>query len=360
MNDYYQTLVESKLDPVGESGDNVIYRCPQCERHTGSGHLYVNYKKNVYNCFKCNLSGRDIRRLLYEIGYSRESISNAPIDLITMSKNKSVDPLSMIDDILVPKKKVLQDYSMDLRVLTSYWMNHTKQLSIDAYEYLLSRGVTDQQILQYNIREGIDRSGEELKIYHKSYIGRNYSGRIIVPSIHKDDGLISFYVARDYLGRNNIAKYLNPPQDLAYSSEDVWNLYNIDDTDSDVIICEGVFTAIAVSSIFKNVVATYGKSISAKSNNRSEDVEITSQGDKLLSKRFNKYIVAYDADATESLISTCEYLRMRGANTYYIKVPDTYGPHTDLSDFSIDDRVSLIKSMKKYDQSTRLSLSYDI
>lgn len=357
MADYYQTLVESKLEPVGNSGDNVVYRCPQCERTVGSGHLYVNYKKNMYNCFKCGLKGRDVAKLLYHIGYTRDILRSAPVDLIEEIKEQR-DPMKEVSEMLSPKIKEFKDYSTNLSVLTSYWMEHTKQLSIDAYNYLLSRGLTDQQIIQYNIREGVNRSGEGVRINQKFYQGRDYSGRILVPSIHKDKGLISFYVARDYLGRNNIAKYLNPPQDLAFSSEDVWNLYNLDNKNGDVIICEGVFTAIAVGSIFKNVVATYGKSISEKSN--SEDkYQITSQGDKLVAKNFDRYIVAYDADARNELVSTCEYLALRGKNVYYILVPPKYGDHSDLSDFSVEERMALLRTIEPYSSDVKLRLLYE-
>ena len=61
--DYYQTLIESKLECLGYSGENSIYRCPVCERNSGSGHLYVNYQKGMFNCFKCNFS--DDGRVLY-------------------------------------------------------------------------------------------------------------------------------------------------------------------------------------------------------------------------------------------------------------------------------------------------------
>lgn len=354
MNDYYQTLIESKLEPVGESGDNVIYRCPQCERHTGSGHLYVNYKKNVYNCFKCSLSGRDIRTLLYHIGYTRESIREAPIDLIVSISSRIKNPLDEVSEMLRVNDEEIRDYSTDLDILTEYWRYHVKPLSQQAMVYLYNRGITDEMIHDYCIGEGINNRG--MSLGKRSFYGRDYSGRIMIPSIHKMDNKVSFYVARDYLGRNNVAKYLNPPQDLAYSSEDVWNLYNLSTNRDMLIICEGVFTSMSVCALGYDSIATYGKSISERSNSRGKCI-IKSQGDKILESGYDRYVIAYDADAKDSMISTCEYLRVRGATVYYIDVPDKYGPHTDLSDFNPIDRRYLINSMRIYDQSARLSLS---
>ena len=70
MSMYYQSLVESYLEPVAESHNDVIYRCPFCESSRGSGHLYINYDKNMYHCYKCDIGGRDIRTLLTKMGYS--------------------------------------------------------------------------------------------------------------------------------------------------------------------------------------------------------------------------------------------------------------------------------------------------
>ena len=125
----------------------------------------------------------------------------------------------------------------------------------------------------------------------------------MVPSLRRD-GRISFYVGRDYIG-DKPAKYMNPPKELGAASEDVWNLDMIE-SDS-VIICEGVFTAIAASPFKLNAVATYGKSISKVSSNDSGTI-VTSQGEKLLNKKFKNYYIAYDADAHKEAIQSCDYL----------------------------------------------------
>ena len=291
----FQSMIESKLEPVGKSNDDIIYLCPQCDDK--SGHLYVNYNKGYFHCFKCNLSGKRLEGLLkilhIEIGYDYNKLYS--------EYNKELDNIIYSKETVASESKVV-DYSTDLEVLTEYYIQHTKPLSYVAYQYLLNRKLSPDLISKLGMREGVNRYGEIININGKDYIGRDYSNRILVPSLRKD-GSISFYVARDYIG-DKPAKYLNCSTTLAIASEDVWNLDNVE-TDI-VILCEGVFTAIAVNQALGKfiAVATYGKSIA---QNSSSEIRATSQGEKLINRNFKRYIVFYDKDAIESSLATCEY-----------------------------------------------------
>lgn len=334
----FQSLIETKLEPVGQSNNDIIYRCPQCEGSTGSGHLYVNYDRGYYNCFKCTLGGRRLEGLLkilhIDIQYDYIKLyseHDTELDKIISNKSKK---------IITPK---VVEYSTDLKVLTEYYDWHTQTISLRAYDYLRSRGITDSIINRLKIREGINRYSEQIEINSTSYSGRDYSGRIMVPSLRRD-GLISFYVGRDYIG-DKPAKYLNPPKELSAASEDVWNLDMVN-SDS-VIICEGVFTAIFASPYKLNSVATYGKSISAIANNR--DVRVTSQGEKLLAKKFKNYFIAYDADAYKEAINSCKYLYDRGANVYLVLIdPIKYGAHADVADIGFNEFSKLLSTAIHY------------
>lgn len=331
----YQGLVESKLEPVGMSGQDIVYRCPSCDDH--SGHLYVNYNKGYWHCFRCDAGGKRIESLL---------------KLLNIDVNFDYDRLytehhSALEEILsspkIREEDVLHDYSTDLEVLTAYYQGHIAPLSPRAYQYLLDRGMTPELIQKSCMAEGISRYGEVFKFKGKEYLGRDYSGRIMIPSLRRD-GRISFYVARDYIGDKK-SKYLNPPKELAVASEDVWNL-DVVDSDS-VIICEGVMTAIAASPIKMNAVATYGKSISQRSSN--SEVRVSSQGEKLLSRKFKNYYVCYDADAYTSSLQACEYLYDRGANVYIVKIdPLIYGPKADVADIGYEEFKKLMASAVRY------------
>lgn len=332
-------MIETKLDPVGRSNEDIIYVCPQCDDK--SGHLYVNYNKEKWHCFKCNAGGKRLESLLrmlhIEIGYDYTKLYN--------EQGVELDKIINIRD----DKKIIKsaiDYSNDLQTLTEYYLLHTKELSSEAYSYLRNRRkLTDECILSLCIREGINRYGETFNIRGKDYQGRDYSGRIMVPSLRRD-GTISFYVGRDYIG-DKPAKYLNAPKELGSASEDIWNLDMVD-SDS-IIICEGVFTAIASSPIKLNCVATYGKSIAQRANTES-GVIVTSQGEKLLNKKFKNYYIAYDADAHEEAIKSCKYLYDRGANVYLVLIdPKKYGAKADVDDIGFEEFLKLMKNAIHYE-----------
>ena len=336
----YRSLVERKLTPQSNSGKEIVYGCPDCEGSNGH-HLYVNYDKNVFNCVRCGFSGRSIsklvRRLGIDISYDYESLYS--------EQDKELDSIISQKKIIYKSKPL--EYSTDIESLTEYYMLHSKMLTFEAYEYLIARGVSPETILKYSIREGVDRFGEVFKIKGKEYLGRNYSGRILVPSLRKD-GKISYFVARDYTG-NNPVRYLNPPKELGASSEDIFNL-DILDTDF-VIICEGVFTALAVNqSIGKSVaVATYGKSVASQSSDIT--VSVTSQGDKLLARKLDEYIIFYDKDALIQAYHTAEYLQDRGATVRVVKIPDDmYGKKADAADMTPEEVRRLIYESKPFDR----------
>lgn len=341
-----QYVVEQVLTPVGTAGDEVIYLCPKC--NDKSGHLYVNYKRGKYNCVRCgNFKGNSISNLVRTLGldpgYDYESLDDGDYD-------------SRLDEILSITDKELEvqltDYSVDLDALNMYYDLHTKPLTVLGYNYLTSRGLPQSVIQHLQFREGVNHYGECFTINGKHYNGRDYSGRIMIPSLRKD-GTISFYLARDYTGTKK-AKYSNAPQELAYSSEDVWNL---DITDSnDIIICEGVMTAIAVNLACGNqvAVATYGKTISSKSNGETKFLKPTSQGEKLLNKKYKTYYVFYDYDAVDNAIDTSAYLYDRGAHVKVVRIPealaDKYGSHADANDMTKDEVLACLGSAVDYNR----------
>lgn len=342
-----QSVVEQVLTPVGKSGDEVIYRCPRCG--DSSGHLYVNYQRGKYNCVRCgNFKGRSINSLVRALGldpgFDYEALEEEDYDarldeILAINNNSTLEVKSV-------------DYSVDLEALNQYYNLHTKPLSTTGYVYLLQRGLTPAVIQHLQFREGVSHFGECFTINGKHYNGRDYSGRIMIPSLREDNS-ITFYLARDYTGTKK-AKYSNAPQELAYSSEDVWNL-NIT-SGSDVIICEGVMTAIAVNLAVgaQAAVATYGKTISSKSNGETQFLKPTSQGEKLLAKKFNTYYVFYDYDAIDNAIETAAYLYDRGAHVKVVRIPETlaakYGSHTDANDMTKEEVLACLGSAVDYNR----------
>ena len=336
----HQSLVETKLHPQGRSGKDIIYPCPKCENLDTGHHLYVNYDNGKWHCFKCGAGGRHIGSLLKLLNIS----SDYDYEKLYSEQEKLLDDIISIKSN--SKETKLVDYSTSLDTLTKYDSLHIKPLSEIAYNYLVSRGLTPEIIYRLGICEGISRFGEKFNINGVEHVGRDYSGRIMIPSIRKD-GLISFYLGRDYTGTKS-NKYINPPKEIGVASEDVWSL-DILDTNS-VIICEGVFSAIAVNNALGKLTAcaTYGKSIAQRS---SEDkVRVTSQGEKLLNKNFETYIMFYDKDALADAYKNGKYLYDRGARVRIVKIPDDmYGPKADANDMTREEIIRLILDSLDFD-----------
>lgn len=333
----YRSLIESVLDPVGVSGRDTIYICPKCDDK--SGHLYVDYDHNMFHCFKCNYKGRSLSKLVKELGLDI-SFDYEDID----QPNRNI----MLDEVINPKSKetTVLDYSINLKDLTEFYYNNSTVLSSVGRAYLNNRGVTDSMIDFYHIREGIDKSGVKFNINGKVYNGINYKNRVMIPSINKE-GLISYFVARDYIGLSK-QKYMNPPKELSYASEDVWCLDLV--VSDNVIICEGVFTALSINSrLGKHIaVSTYGKDIAMKSSNLSNIIG-TSQFDKLLNRDFVTYYMFYDKDAVEEMYNCAERLYNNKKEVKCILIPyDNYGKHADAADLSDNELLECILNAKEF------------
>jgi len=341
----YQSILESKLPIQGRTNNDYIYACPVCEDVNTGHHLYVNYDKGYFNCVKCDFGGRSLKKLFkflhIDLDFDYEKIySNLQNELDSIIKG----PEKTSDEVV--------DYSKNLRTLTEFYNIHTKPLSPTARHYLYSRSITDSMIDRLRITEGVNRKGESFIINNNSYEGKDYSNRIMVPSLYKKD-LITFYVGRDYTGLKP-NKYVNPPNSVAYASEDVWNLYNIDS--KSVIICEGVFSAIAAAKLKLNSCATYGKSISQRSNSDIK-LYVTSQGEKLLNKNFDNYYVFYDKDAKAESIRTARYLYDRGANVKIVTITtDKYGPKADAADLTEEELNECLMNAQDYSPLTEILL----
>lgn len=135
-----------------------------------------------------------------------------------------------------------------------------------AKEYILKRGITQEQIDYYRIGA--------------CYSGR-YRGRIIVPVLNKREELVSF-IARDYTGKLK-PKVLTPPSTLGnHGVKDyVFNLHRAAVT-GHLLVGEGVFDAI---SLGVRGVCLFGKSAGSL------------QLAKIINKKPKRITICLDPDA---------------------------------------------------------------
>ena len=151
------------------------------------------------------------------------------------------DELSRI--VKIPKSSQIQETKEEYVSLPYEYKKltetHTDFSYAKAMKYLKNRGIESYDIERYDI--GYCDKGD-------------YSGRIIVPSYDVDNKL-NYFLARDFTG-NAYLKYKNPPV-----SKDVVVFENQIDFSEPLILCEGVFDAIAIR---RNAIALLGKNIPNK------------------------------------------------------------------------------------------------
>ena len=153
----------------------------------------------------------------------------------------------------------------------------------NALGYLKSRGIESYDIERYDI----------------GYCpGGDYGGRIIVPSYDADNKL-NYFLARDFTG-NAYLKYKNPPV-----SKDVVVFENQIDFSEPLVLCEGVFDAIAIR---RNAIALLGKNIPSKLKM------------KMIENKVTEVYVVLDQDAMKNAIAISETLLNENINVRFVKM----------------------------------------
>ena len=193
----------------------------------------------------------------------------------------------------------------EIRELRPTWLNYPEGFSFltgkengilgkQAYLYLEKRGLTLSQMMEYRIGY--------------CYKGR-YKGRIIIPTLDEEDRVL-YFVARSFLRGAN-APYLNPSNEVARGKTEVLFNYANASTRSSIVVCEGVFDAMAVGL---NGVALFGKTVSPQ------------QANLLVAASPDEVVVALDGDAHANALEVGRILDSYGLLVRVAKLPDGEDP----------------------------------
>jgi DNA primase len=192
-----------------KSNEEYLYKCPKCGHHKRK--LSVNFDKNVFKCWICDYSGKNIFYLVRSHGsHSDKQDWKKVANIIDFSEQeKEIQKI----EVELPKEFI---------TLTG---KHISPLSISARKYLADRGITEEQIIWWKM--GYCPDGK-------------YANRIVVPSFDMD-GELTYFISRSY--DNNWIKYLNPPAEKDFIFNELYLDWN-----KDITIVEGVFDAVAVGN----------------------------------------------------------------------------------------------------------------
>lgn len=270
---------------VGKSGgDEYRFNCPYCIHKVGSadtkGHLYINLElvigdaRGWSNCYRCGTAA-PVKFLIEgcnvdtEVTVSSGSLRKVVLEsflpnTVKSSTRKTAGIIDFPEDFLPVSKET------------------------EAYQYLVSRGLSDEDIQEYEIGYGYARLHRLEEKTRQRYVG---SGRIIFPD--RDlQGRLQYWVARTY--KNHKIKYKNCRSD---SRMQIYSLSRASQNKDQVVICEGPLSAIRAG---RDAVATYGKLIT------SDQILI------LAKSNFNRYVVALDGDAKQEAYRLAKALSSKG------------------------------------------------
>ena len=270
----YTFLLGSIENILGKSHkrarDNYAFHCPFCNHRKPK--LEINMAtneegKNFWECWVCQTRGQSIRSLLRQLQTPKDIAANI-LKYLPKGTFTEYKGLSIVE---LPK-----EYQ------PLYLASTESVIANMVRKYLYERGLTDNDFIKYSI--GYATTGE-------------FGGRVIIPS-YSESGQLNFFVARTY--DKNYFKYKNPE-----ASKDIIFFENLINWNQPIILCEGVFDAIAIR---RNAIPILGKSVS------------NALYKKIVTGKVQDIYVALDTDARDKAVQIAEKFLNQGKRVFLIKL----------------------------------------
>ena len=305
----YTFLLGSIENILGKSHkrarENHAFHCPFCNHRKPK--LEINMATNEkghnpWECWVCQTKGRTIRSLLRQLKTPRDT-ANEILKYVPKGATIEYKQLSIIE---IPK-----EYQ------PLYSASSTSVIANLVKKYLYERGLTDNDFIKYSI--GYCTSGE-------------YGGRVIIPS-YSESNQLNYFIARSYDG--NFYKYRNPEV-----SKDVIFFENLINWNAPIILCEGVFDAMAIR---RNAIPILGKNISKTLYK------------KILTSQVKDIYIALDSDAKDRALEIAEKLLNQGKKAYIVNMKDK-----DPSEMGFQAFTTLIQQAEELDLSSLMMHKLDL
>ena len=298
MSQLVISLLDKVLNSKGRSlrkQNEYMWWSPFVSHHKPK--LQVNIETGKWHCWVSNQGGHNLFQLLKQVGADRSAYKELSeiVGSTFYSSEKKVDT-----KVLTLPKEI------------KYFDDIDSVFKLHALRFLYSRGITDTDIMRYSIgycTEGI------------------YQNRIIVPS-YDSDGKLNYFIGRDFYKGG--MKYKNPPISKDIIGFDLYVNWN-----EPIILCEGVFDAIAIKN---NSIPLFGKTILPKLYK------------KIIEKRVKHIVISLDDDAfKDSLKMTNKFMDM-GINVSFVKLkgkdPSEIGYEKMVSELFNSQRVDFKELMR--------------
>lgn len=238
--------------------------CPFC-RDTKK-HMYVNFDKKVYNCFRCGAGGMILNLLAELEGKSfnamKSKFSIGPKKFTPIKSGSLQEAMAKLEKLQThPPPPSLTFAEIPLPIGSTLLKPENKGSLTPFFNYLIGRGVEEQDI--YRCEMYACTSGQ-------------YRNRVILPI--RMDGTLTGYQGRDITGRSPL-KVRNP---LGMNKSKMLFNYDTACRYDEIVVLEGPYGAIHAG---ENAVAVLGK-------------ELSYDQARLL-EPFKKITICFDANAWE-------------------------------------------------------------
>lgn len=269
---------------------NYTFHCPVCKHHKPK--LVVNVTTGQYNCWTCHppTKGKTPVSLLKKIG--------APAEKLLEMKNYFRGDKTNIDDVKSDKVWLPEEFISLAKPDSCLEARH-------AMAYLKNRGITDKDIVKYNI--GYCKSGR-------------YRNRVIIPS-YSANGDINYFIARSF-EKEATKKYDAP----SVKKTEIIGMEYFVNWSVPVILCEGIFDAIAIK---RNAIPLFGKTI-------PKSLML-----KLVESQVKTVYLALDKDALKEALDYSQNLLNLGKEVYLIELDGK-----DPSDIGFESMTKLLHKAK--------------
>ena len=279
MEDRLLSLLERVLgNSKKTTGNNYAFFSPFKEHYKPKLEINIALNsegKNPWHCWISEEKGKSIRSLFKKLKVSKEvwEEHNSIFSRKYKYTNHQATHQATHQVVQLPKEYI------------PLWKPSNSIIRKHALQYLNGRGVTPHQIIKYEM--GYCESGI-------------YQNKIIIPSYDKDARL-NYFVGRSFYDTS--MKHKNPDV-----SKDIIGFEMMINWDLPIVLCEGVFDAIAIRL---NAIPLFGKSIQSK---------LLSE---IIHRNVSKVYIALDGDALSNSIKFSEILISEGIEVYLVEMKDS-------------------------------------
>lgn len=250
---------------------NRSFHCPFCQHRKPKLEIKVVDSpdgSNPWQCWVCGTKGRTIRSLLKHLNLTRAEAES----ILQYVKRGEEQEESTKKIVRLPE----EFESLELAPHSSVYANRVRK-------YLYARGLTDIDFVRYGI--GYCMSGK-------------YADRVIIPS-YDENNILNYFVARS-LNSGAYLKYINPD----VNKSDIIVFENLVNWDEPIILCEGVFDAMAIR---RNAVPLLGQNISQALMK------------KIITSSCPDIYITLDRDAVKRALKHCETFLNMGKRVFFIE-----------------------------------------